>query len=53
MNQHEIIFLYNKKTTKTSLYTPPKKELFKSKLKEIIKILYDSKIKKDRKIEEI
>ena len=32
---------------------PSKKKLFKSKIKEIIKILHDSKIKSDRKIEKI
>ena len=38
---------------KKILYTPSKKMSFKSKIKEIVKILGDIKINKDRKIEEI
>ena len=38
---------------KRIFYTPLKKKPLKSKIKEIIKIIHNIKIKKDRKIEEI
>ena len=49
----ERVFLNQKQKNKKSLYKPSKKKPFKSKIKEIIKILHDSKIKRDRKIEVI
>ena len=43
----------SEKKIKKSLYKPSKKRLFKLKIKEIIKILHDSKIKRDKMTEEI
>ena len=47
------LFKSKRNKSKKILYRPSKKRDFKSRIKQVIKILYDLKIKNDRKTEEI
>ena len=53
IREAERASLNQNKKIKKILYRPSKKRDFKSKIREVIKIIYDLKIKNDRKIEEI